>query len=123
MSPDAVLFTDMRPVRGVVRVGNGAGIPVFGVGSISLIISSPGSSFKCLVLSDVLYVSGLMKALFSWSALKKRGRYYMVDKGQMFIRKFVNDEIVLWACEDSDTHLFNIPKKMLSTHATFTYWH
>jgi hypothetical protein len=36
MSPDAVLFTDMRPIRGVVRVGNGAGIPVFGVGSVSL---------------------------------------------------------------------------------------
>jgi hypothetical protein len=65
MSPDAVLFTDMRPIRGVVHVGNGAGIPVFGVDSISLLISLPGGSFKCLVLSDVLYVPGLMKALFS----------------------------------------------------------
>jgi hypothetical protein len=80
-SPDAVLFTDMRPIRGIVRVGNCAGIPVFGVGSISLLISLPSGSFKCLVLSDVLYVPGLMKVLFSWSALKKRGRYYMEDKG------------------------------------------
>jgi hypothetical protein len=95
MSPDAVLFTDMRPIRGVVRVGNGSGIPGFGVGSVSLLISLPGGSFKCLVLSDVLYVPRLMKALFSWSALKKRGRYYMEDKGQMFIRKFINNEIVL----------------------------
>jgi hypothetical protein len=64
MSPDAVLVTDMRPIRGVVRVGNGAGIPVFVVGSVSVLISLPGSSLKCLVLSDVLYVPGLMKALF-----------------------------------------------------------
>jgi hypothetical protein len=64
-----------------------------------------------------------MKALFSWSALKKRGRYYMEANGQMFIRKFVNDEIVLWAPKDPDTHLFNIPIKMLSAHTTFTFWH
>jgi hypothetical protein len=88
-----------------------------------LLISLPGGSFKCLVLSDVLYVPGLIKALFSWSALKKRGRYYMEDKGQMFIRKFVNDEIVLWAREDPDIHLFNIPIKMLSAHTTFNFWH
>jgi hypothetical protein len=69
MSPYAVNFTDMRPIRGIVRVGNGAGISVFGVGSVSLLISLPVGSFKCLVLSDVLYVPGLMKALFSWSAL------------------------------------------------------
>jgi hypothetical protein len=77
-----------------------------------LLISLPGSSFKYLVLSDVLCVPGLMKALFSWSALKKSGRYYMEDKGEMFIRKFVNDEIVLLAREDPDTHLFNILIKM-----------
>jgi hypothetical protein len=29
MSRDAVLFTDMRPIRSVVRIGNGAGIPIF----------------------------------------------------------------------------------------------
>jgi hypothetical protein len=48
MSPDTVLFTDMRPIRGVVRVGNSAGIPVFGVGSVSLLISLPGSSLNVL---------------------------------------------------------------------------
>jgi hypothetical protein len=53
----------MQPLGGVVHVGNGAGIPVFGVGSFSLLISLPGGSFKCLVLSDVLYVPGLMTSV------------------------------------------------------------
>jgi hypothetical protein len=107
MSPDALLFTDMRPIRGVVHVGNGAGIPRFGVGSVSLLISLPGGLFKCLVLSDVLYVPGLMKALFSWSALKKRGGYYIEDKGQIFIRKFVNDEI-FYGHVKTQIHIYSI---------------
>jgi hypothetical protein len=70
MTPDAVLFRDIRPIRREVRVGNGAGIPVYGIGTVSLFVVLKDGSIKNVMLKDYLYVLGLMKCLFSWSKLK-----------------------------------------------------
>jgi hypothetical protein len=69
MMSDAVLIRDIRPIRSDVRVGNGTGIPVYGIGTVSLFVVLNDGSIKHVMLKDSLYVPGLMKSLFSWSKL------------------------------------------------------
>jgi hypothetical protein len=65
MTPDAVLFQDIRPIRSEVRVENGTGIPVYGIGTVSLFVVLKDGSIQNVMLNDCLYVPGLTKSLFS----------------------------------------------------------
>jgi hypothetical protein len=65
MTPDAVLLRDCWPIRSEVRVGNGTGIPVYEIGTVSLFVVLKDRSIKNVMLKDCLYVPGLMKSLFS----------------------------------------------------------
>jgi hypothetical protein len=69
MIPNAVLFQDIWPIQSEVRVGNGLGISVYGIGTISLFVVLKDRSIKNLMLKDCLYIPSLMKSLFSWSKL------------------------------------------------------
>jgi hypothetical protein len=62
---DAVLFRDIRAIQSEVRIENGTGIPVYGIGAISLFVVLNDGSIKNIILKDCLYVPGLMKSLFS----------------------------------------------------------
>jgi putative component of toxin-antitoxin plasmid stabilization module len=53
-----------------VRIRNGVGIPVYGIGTGSLFVVLKDGSIKNVMLKDCLYVPSLMKSLFSWSKLK-----------------------------------------------------
>jgi hypothetical protein len=77
MMPDAVLFRDIRPIRSEVRIGNGAGIPIYGIGTVSLFIVLKDGSIKNVMLKDCLYVPGLMKSHISWSKLKSLNQHYL----------------------------------------------
>jgi hypothetical protein len=46
MMLDAVLFRDIQPIRSKVRVGNGARIPVYGIGTVALFNVLKGQSIK-----------------------------------------------------------------------------
>jgi hypothetical protein len=113
---------DIRPIC-EVRVGNGAGIPVYGIGTISLFVVFQDGSIKNVMLKDCLYVPSLMKSLFSWSKLKFLNQHYLEDREDMLVRKIVNNEVILWAKECPRTHLFNIPTRTLEAHITYTFWH
>jgi hypothetical protein len=65
MIPDAVLFQDIQPIRSEIRVRNSAGIPVYGIGTVSLFDVLKDGSIKNVMLKDCLYVPGLIKSLFS----------------------------------------------------------
>jgi hypothetical protein len=123
MMPDAVLFEDIRPIRSEVRVGNGAGIPVYGIGTIPFFVVLKDGSIKNVMLKDCLYVPGLMKFLFSWSKLQSLNQHYIEDHGDMLVRKIVNNEVILWAKESLRTHLFNIPTRTLEVHTIYTFWY
>jgi hypothetical protein len=66
MTPDAVLFRDIRPIRSEVRIGNAVGIPIYRIGTVSLFIVLKDGSIKNVMLKDYLYIPGLMKSLCSW---------------------------------------------------------
>jgi hypothetical protein len=48
------------------------------------------------MVTDYLYVPGLMKSRVSWSKLKSLNHYYLEDGGEILVRLFVNDELILW---------------------------
>jgi hypothetical protein len=81
------------------------------------------ASIKNIILKHCVYVPGLMKCLFSWPKLKSLNQLYFEDRGDMLIRKIVNNEVILWAKECLHTHLFNIPTRTLEAHTTYTFWH
>jgi hypothetical protein len=64
MMPYTVLFQDIQAIRREVRVGIGIGIPICGIGTISLFVVLKDGSIKDVMLKDCLYVAGLMKSLF-----------------------------------------------------------
>jgi hypothetical protein len=123
MTPDAVLFQDIWPIRSEVRVGNGAGIPVYGIGTLSLFVVLKDWSIKNVILKDYLYVRSLMKSLFSWSKLKTLNQCYLEDRGDMLVHKIVNNEVILRAKKYPRTPLFKIPTRTLEAHITYTLWH
>jgi hypothetical protein len=65
MMPDAVLIRDIQPIRDEIRVGNGARIAIYRIGTVSLFVVLKEGSIKNVMLKDCLYVPGLMKPLFS----------------------------------------------------------
>jgi hypothetical protein len=85
MTPDAVLLRDCWPIRSEIRVGNGAGIPVYEIGTISLFVVLSDGSIKNVMLKDCLYVPSLMKSLFSWLKLKLLNQYYLEDRRDMLV--------------------------------------
>jgi hypothetical protein len=95
MMSDTVLFRDIRPIRIEVRVGNGTGILIYGIDTVSLFVVLTDGSIKNVMLKDCLYVPGLMKSLFSWSKLKFLNQHYLEDRGDMLVRKIINDEVIL----------------------------
>jgi hypothetical protein len=123
MTPDTVLFRDIRPIRSEVRVGNSAGIPVYGISTVSLFVVLKEGSIKNVMLKDCLYVPSLMKSLFSWSKLKYLNQHYLEDLRDMLVRKIVNNEVILWAKECLRTHLFNILTTSLEAYTTYIFWH
>jgi hypothetical protein len=123
MMLDIVLFRDIRPIRSKVRVGNGVGIPVYRIGTVSLFVVLKDGSIKNVRLKDCVYVLGLMKSLFSWSKLKSLNQHYLEEFGDMMVYKIVNNELILCAKECPRTQLFNIPIRTLDAHPTYTFWH
>jgi hypothetical protein len=113
MTPDAVLFQDIRPIGSEVMVGNGIGIPVYGIGTICLFVVLKDESIKNVILKDCLYVPGLMKSRFSWSKLKSLNQYYLEDHGDMLVRKIVKNKVILWAKESLRTHLLTFLQELL----------
>jgi hypothetical protein len=99
------------------------GIPVYGLGTVSLLVDLKDGSIKNLMSQDCLYVPSLMKSLFSWSKLKSLNQHYLEDCGDLLVLKIVNNKMILWAKECQRTHLFNIPSRTLEAHITFTFWH
>jgi hypothetical protein len=67
MIPDTVLFRDIQLIQSEVRIGNTPRIRVYGISTISLFVVLKDGSIKNVILKDYLYVSGLIKSLFSWS--------------------------------------------------------
>jgi hypothetical protein len=99
------------------------GIPVYRIGTVSVFIVLKDGRIKNVMLKDCLYVPGLMKSVFSWSKLKSLNQHYLEDRRDMWVRKIVNNEVILWAKECLCTHLFNIPTRTLEAHTTYTFWH
>jgi hypothetical protein len=123
MMLDEVLFRDIQPIRSEVRVVNEIGIPVYGIGTVSLFVILKDGSIQNIRLTDCLYDLGLMKSLFSWSKLKCLNQYYLEDRGDILVRKIVYNEVILGAKECPRTHMFNIPSRTLEGHTTYTFWH
>jgi hypothetical protein len=123
MMPDGILFQDIRPIRSQVRVGNGVRISVYIISTVSLFVVLKDGSIKNIILQDCLYVFGQMKSLFSWSKFKSLNQHYLEDRGNILVRKLVNNNVILWAKECLHTHLFNIPTRTLEAHMTYTFWH
>jgi hypothetical protein len=123
MMPDAGLLQDIRPIQSKVRVGNGIGIHIYGIGTVALFVVLKDRSNENVMLKDVLYIPGLMKLLFSWSKLKFFNQHYLENRGNMLVRKILNDKVILWARECPCTHLFNIPTKSLEAYKIYTFWH
>jgi hypothetical protein len=116
MTPDAVLFGDIQPIRSKVRLGNCARIPVYEIGTVLLFIVLKDGSIKNIMLKDYLYVPDLMKSLFSWSKLKSLNQHCLEDCRNMLVCKIVNNEVILWVKEYPYTHLFNILTRILEAH-------
>jgi hypothetical protein len=49
---DAVLFRAIQLIRSKVRVGNGVGISVYGIGTVSLFVILKDRSIKNIMLKD-----------------------------------------------------------------------
>jgi hypothetical protein len=123
MTPDAVLFRDIWPIRSEVRVRNSSRIPVYGISTVSLFVVLKDRSIKNVMLKDYLYVPSLKKSLFSWSKLKSLNQHYLEDCADMLVRKIVHNEVILWATEYLRTHLLNIPTITLKAYSTYTFWY
>jgi hypothetical protein len=70
MISDTIPFREIQPIQSKVRVGNGMGIPIDGICTISLFVVLKDGSIKNVILNDCLYISGLMKSRFFWSKLE-----------------------------------------------------
>jgi hypothetical protein len=97
------------------------GIPIYGIGTVSLFVVLKDGSIKNIKLKDCLYVLGLMKSLFSWSKLKFLNQHYLENCRDILVHKIVNDEVILGAREYPHTHLFNISSRTLEVHTTYTF--
>jgi hypothetical protein len=121
MKLDVVPFRDIWPIRSEVRVGNSAVIPVYGIGTVSLFIVLKDGRIKNIILNDCLNVSALRRSRFSWAKLKSVNEHFREDRGNILVRKIMNDKVIFWTRECPCTHLFNIPTKSLKVHLIYTF--
>jgi hypothetical protein len=84
---------------------------MYRISAISWYIVLNNGSIKHVILEDCLYVSGLMKSLFSWSKLQSLNQYYLKYCRHMLVCKIENDNMICWARECLHIYLFNIPKR------------
>jgi hypothetical protein len=80
-------------------------MPLFRIDTVYLIVLLKDGASMQLLLVNYLYISSLMNSHLSLSKLKNFKHFSLVNKGEIFIDKKSNNEIIYWARE----YLYTFP--------------
>jgi len=123
MTNNLDLFLDISHCRRRIRYANKTESMAVGIGRVAVQGKLPNSKTSSVILRNVLYVPDLGSGnLFSWPAICNLGFVKVGMSSDIFIRKELNGDDLLWA--RMDCHEFVIQQE--SEHArlsTFAEWH
>jgi hypothetical protein len=83
MTPDRNCFESFWSVRGNVVLADKTQVECTGVGSVRLSGRIPSGDISVVILCRVLFVPSLWKSVYSSNSVKSRGKFALIDDGDL----------------------------------------